>query len=583
MLTKLNYFLVAMVMILLMTTFICTLSGCVNKNAVPTISNGSNNPTSTSIAESKSNIKEIHFIPSSTLDETAETRMLVNDQADMIPLLRSLSAAQQLIEENRLNVVQSEKGGFTIACIFFNMRRSPTNDKSFREAVSRSVNRDYLVNTVFKGTVTLCSTFVPPLSDDWTNKQATAPVFDTKQAAKTLDDAGYRFDKALKSRINPATNKPLHLTVLTPLQNTNSILWDIGYTITYYLNGLGIQADHIALPDYLFQPRAMQTRDFDILVQNVFLSQAPFGLYPLLHSSRDQDWTNAFSGIHDNEMDRELETLWSGIDLVAAQNASLSIQTRLAKSLPYVTVCSTPEYSVFKGHWAGIVSMPGIGASNYWTYQSVNSAGSSQDGILRVTAPGGFDSLNPLVVNSANEWNVLRLICSPLFYNDPVSMKDKPVLASKWDIEAWTIPNGVNGMKIIFHLVDGVTWQDRVPFTSQDIKFCIDFIKSHNVPNYKEIVSLVDNVQAPDKQTVEIYLKDTGYRYLYDFAWFTFMPQHIWKDVLNYQTFKPWLEENPNNQELTKLVGQGLYILKPGGLDNGVQLYRSKDALIAKP
>jgi peptide/nickel transport system substrate-binding protein len=434
---------------------------------------------------------------------------------------------------------------------------------------------------MLKGLVISCSTFVPPLSDDWTNKAATAPGFDSIRAAKMLDEAGYRFDKDSKTRIDPKTNKPLNLTIITPMQNTNPVLWDIGYMVTYYINGLGIKADHVALPDYLYQPRAMQSRDYDILVQDITMSQATFSLYPLLHSSRDQGWTYAFSGIHDSALDTKLEQLWFGLDLQAAQKASLDAQNILAKNLPYVAVCSVPVFSAIKGQWDGVVTMPGIGASNIWTYQSIHPADKNQDMILQLTAPGGINSLNPLMASSVAEWRILQQIYSPLLYIDPMSMKDTPLLAGSWNIEAWTAPTGGKGMKVTFHLVDGVKWQDGMPFTSQDIKFCIDFIKSHNVPRYKDIINLVNDVQAPDKLTVEIFLNDRGYRYLYDLVWFTFLPQHIWSDVIDYQTFMPWKEVNPQNKELTKLIGQGLYILKPGDLVNGAQLVRYKEHIFS--
>ena len=569
MLAKQKGLIIPVILILLGTTVMVPLSGCTKKNVVPTISN--------------SNLNEIHYISVPLSDATKETNMLLSGQVNMIPTIQNLSEAENLMAAKNVQVLHSDKGSFTISCVFFNMRRSPNNDQSFREAISRIVNRDYVANKMLNGMAIPCTTFVPPLADDWTNNAATAPTFDSIQAAKMLNDASYRYDTNAQSRIDPTTNKPLHITILTPLQSEKSVLWDIGYMLTYYLNELGIKADHIALPDYLFLPRSMQTRDYDILVQDVFLAQAPFGLYPLLHSSQDQDWTNAFSGIHDSALDVDLEQLWSGLDLPAAQKAAYSIQDRLAKSLPYVAVCSVPVYSAVNGQWDGIVKMPDVGASNIWTYQSIHPAAKSPNSILQLTSPGGFANLNPLLATSANEWSVLQQIYSPLLYSDPVTMNDTPVLASKWDIAAWTTPSGGKGMEVTFHLVDGIKWQDGVPFTSQDIEFCIDFIKAHGVPKFEDITNLVDHVQTPDKLTVEIYLNDSGYRHLYDLAWLTFMPQHIWNGVTDYQTFKPWTEVDPANKDLTKLVGQGLYILKPGDISSGVQLYRNQNAYIAKP
>jgi len=557
---------------LLLSMLTVPLAGCNSKNVV-----------STTPKESTANLNEINYISVPSGDTASETNMLINGQANMIPTIGSLTEAENLKSGKNIQVLQSEDGSSTISCVFFNMRLSPMNNQSFRDAISRIVNRNYVTNTMLDGMAIPCSTFVPSLSDDWTDTAATAPAFDSVQAAKILDNAGYTFDTNAESRIDPSTNQPLNLTILTPLQGEYPVLWDIGYMLTYYLNELGIKAAQIALPDSLFQQRAMQSRDYDILVENIVLAPAPFGLYPLLDSTQDHTGTDDFSGIHDSALDADLEQLWTGLDLASDQKASYAVQDLLSQSLPYVAVCSVPVYSAVNGQWDNIVDMPGVGASNIWTYQSIQPTDKSQGQILNLTAPGGFDNLNPLVADNANDWSVLQQICSPLLYYDPVTMKDTPVLASSWDVTAWTTPSGGNGTKVTFHLVNGVKWQDGVPFTSQDIKFCIDFIKANNVPAFADITSLIDHVDAPDNLTVEIYLTDSGYRHLYDLAWFTFMPQHIWSSVTDYQNFKPWAEVDPANKNLTELIGQGPYILKPGDLTKGVQLNRNQSAYLAKP
>ena len=527
--------------------------------------------------------EELHYIPVPLNDPGKETSMILGGQANLIRKIGSISEIENLQGKQDIQVIKSGKSGFTINCIFFNLRRNPGSEPAFRAAIARIVNRDYLAGSILNDLVSPCSYFVPPISKAWTNEDAAAPPFDPVQAANMLDAAGYVFDKDAKTRKDPVTHEPLYLTILTPLQNYDPVSWDIGYLVTYYINGLGIKADHIALPDILYKERAMQSRDFDILVQEISLAQSPFGLYPLLHSSRDQKGSNAFPGVRDPVLDAELETLWSDPDPTAARQAALSIQTWLAGNLPYVAVCSTPAYSAVRGQWDGIVNLPGYGIDNLWTYQAIRPSGQNPGGALTLTAPGGFDSLNPLLANSEAEWSVLQQIFSPLLYSDPQDMTDKPILASSWDTEAWKAPDGRQGMKVTFHLVDKVTWQDGVPFTSQDVKFCIDFLRSHPVSRFENIVSRIDHVEAQNDLTVEIYLNDSGCRYVYQLAWFTFMPQHIWRDVTDYQAFRPWEEENPQDRSLTGLVGQGPYILKKGDLKNGVQLYRYSKAYVVKP
>jgi hypothetical protein len=127
-------------------------------------------------------------------------------------------------------------------------------------------------------------------------------------------------------------------------------------------------------------------------------------------------------------------------------------------------------------------------------------------------------------------------------------------------------------MRITFRLVDGVVWHDGEPFTAQDVKFCIDFLAANKIPQFQDIWRNLAKVETPDEATVQIYLNEVGYRYLYAFAGMTFLPKHIWKDVKDYKNFRPWEEPHPTVRGLTKLIGQGPFIFAQGDLKKSVRL-----------
>lgn len=52
----------------------------------------------------------------------------------------------------------------------------------------------------------------------------------------------------------------------------------------------------------------------------------------------------------------------------------------------------------------------------------------------------------------------------------------------------------------------------------------------------------------------------------------TFLPEHIWKDVKDYETFRPWEEPHPTVKGLTKLIGQGPFIFSQADLAKYVKL-----------
>jgi ABC-type transport system substrate-binding protein len=510
------------------------------------------------------------FLP--TLGYDKEQQALVNGQADMIPAVGSFEEAQNLTANSNVTVYKSPEGSTTLSCIFFNMRRNPCNDSVVRRAIASVVDRAYVCNTMLNGWVNQATTFVSPISASWTNLNAQAPAFDTQNARRILDNAGYTLN-SLGWRKLPNSNTTMHtLAILTPTWTNSPILWDIGYMISYYANATGIPTQQIALADALLFNRTVQYRDFDLCITDVTLSQAPFGLYTILHSSRDQSGTFAYSGIHNSTLDSALEQLWFGTTKSTVQTAAINAQTFVSQLLPYVPVCSIPEISAVRSNWAGVVNMPGLGADNIWTILGVHNGSSSFGGTFVRTILGNLSTLNPCTATRVNEWNIIRQVFSPLFEIDPATIEETPMLANSWAVASWTTPSGTSGMKVTFNLRQNVVWQDNVPFTSTDVKFCIDYLKANNVPAFSSICNKILSVNAPNPSTVEIMLNDTGYRYLYDLAWFTFLPEHIWKTVGNYATFQPWREANLLASGLTKLVGQGPFMLSQCDLNSTVTL-----------
>ncbi len=52
------------------------------------------------------------------------------------------------------------------------------------------------------------------------------------------------------------------------------------------------------------------------------------------------------------------------------------------------------------------------------------------------------------------------------------------------------------------------------------------------------------------------------------FSEMTFMAKHIWEGIADFHIFAPWNESHPNVKGLTKLIGQGPFILKQCDLKN---------------
>jgi ABC-type transport system substrate-binding protein len=134
MLTKQRVGIITVLLVILLITTFSPIIGCSKKDIIP--------PSTT-------NLNEIHYLPVPINDDSQETNMLVNGQSNMIPSITSLSEVEKLKTSKEINIYFSEKGGFTISCVFFNMRRRPFDEQAFREAIARIINRDYVVDFLF--------------------------------------------------------------------------------------------------------------------------------------------------------------------------------------------------------------------------------------------------------------------------------------------------------------------------------------------------------------------------------------------------------------------------------------------------
>lgn len=93
-------------------------------------------------------------------------------------------------------------------------------------------------------------------------------------------------------------------------------------------------------------------------------------------------------------------------------------------------------------------------------------------------------------------------------------------LAESWDIEE-------GGLKIVFHLREGVTWHDGKPFTSSDVLFTYELMIDPNTPTaYAEDFLQVRRASAPDPHTFVVEYEKPFAPALGSWG-LTILPKHI--------------------------------------------------------
>jgi peptide/nickel transport system substrate-binding protein len=94
--------------------------------------------------------------------------------------------------------------------------------------------------------------------------------------------------------------------------------------------------------------------------------------------------------------------------------------------------------------------------------------------------------------------------------------------------ESWTISE--DAKTYTFHLYHGVTWHDGKPFTSADVLFSLEFLKTTH-PRARGNLAMVDKVEAPDDTTVVFTLKQPFGPFIgiFEVASLPMIPKHIYE------------------------------------------------------
>ena len=173
---------------------------------------------------------------------------------------------------------------------------------------------------------------------------------------------------------------------------------------------------------------------------------------------------------------------------------------------------------------AGLVLLAGL----IWgltTSRAADSSSPSPSGrtVLKLgylTAP---DSLNPFVGYSNSDYEVWCNNYDYLIGYGPDG-QPRPAIAQTWETKD-------AGRTWVFHIRQGVTWQDGVPLTARDVAFTFNYIVKKKLAAYDSYTKLVTDAVAIDDYTCEVHCSrpkaDMLRLYVYVF------PQHIWGRIAN--------------------------------------------------
>jgi peptide/nickel transport system substrate-binding protein len=156
-------------------------------------------------------------------------------------------------------------------------------------------------------------------------------------------------------------------------------------------------------------------------------------------------------------------------------------------------------------------------------------------GVLVISYGGGTPRhLNPaLVSGSSTAIPGTQLFASPLRYDE--NWNPQPYLAKSWSISE-------DGLSVTLNLVEGATFHDGHPITSDDVAFSVMTVKTYHP--FKPMFAPVEKIDTPDPHTAIIRLSRPHPAILLAMspALLPIIPQHIYGDGQDIATHPANLE-----------------------------------------
>ena len=296
---------------------------------------------------------------------TQDAAVLALQQGEVDFLLNSLGLqrglAQPLIEDPNLNVISNPNNGYRYMA--FNMRKSPMDQKPFRQAVACMIDRDFMANNVLQGVAIPLATQVPPGNSFWHDPDVPVlcdgltPEERLAESTRILKDGGFTWDvepgwdednldaipKGEGLR-DPNGELVPELELLAPgpgydpLRATYSLFvedWanDLGIPVRAEPTGFNVIVDKVFTDD----------PQFDIYILGWSLTPFPNHLFNFFASSQDAAiGGNNTPGYSSPEYDALADQFNQTTSVEEARDLVSQMDRILAEDVPYAVLFTTP-------------------------------------------------------------------------------------------------------------------------------------------------------------------------------------------------------------------------------------------------
>ncbi|MBM2811583.1 MAG: transporter substrate-binding protein [Chloroflexi bacterium] len=183
--------------------------------------------------------------------------LLKTRQADWTQNVPPSQYADAKVSGN-VNVVEWTGATGSYRLVLFNLQRPFLSDKRVREALSRAINRQDLVQFE-EGLATPQFGLYPQGNTKWLNTSVERYEFDLSRSRQLLQDAGYRLDG---TTLRDASGQPVKIEIIWP--TTSQPRGKIAAYLQQQWKGLGVDVVVTGLEFATFADKYSRQRDYDV-------------------------------------------------------------------------------------------------------------------------------------------------------------------------------------------------------------------------------------------------------------------------------------------------------------------------------
>jgi len=386
-------------------------------------------------------------------------------------------------------------------------------------------------------------------------------------------------------------------------------LRNLGWNFDFYLDAVYGTGDY-------------EGGNFDAYMVFHGLGRLPDQLFEFLHSSMDSKvaWGQSNGpGVNYGIIDELCETVRYSLDTDDIADAAKEIQLMMYDpdktkypdaddfSLAFMLLYSRSLFDAYSGNLEGIVTSPGYGSDNEWTFLSANwKAGTTgrwedvygdatKESVLKYINGLPPDSLNPTFATTVYEWNIIGGNVDGLTAVNPYNHFDIPWIAYDWEItellnqgtysnETW--------MTIDYYLRADVYWAAGYLVKASDVEVNLEFFRDYNTINFMSQSLTLQDVFINNATWCTVKSSESGLSLFYDYSGTGLvLPPQIWDTtwassaaVANYHPEDDVYGTAMGDGSIT---GHGLYAADPQGwglvaknlFGTGMFVYQSYDGL----